>query len=79
MTTIHCRIDSIKSENGKFNAGKCELWADESEDAVENIIALAIAEAIKERIEVMTKMSENLFISPIEPKKEGAEDEEANH
>lgn len=66
MTTIHCRIDSAKSEDGKFNAGRCELWADKSKDAVENMVALAIAEAIKERIEVLTKMSESLFVSPVE-------------
>ena len=74
MTTIHCRIDSAKTEDGKFNWGKCELWADKSEDEVENMVALSIAEAIKERIEVLTRMSENLFISPIEPKKEGVEE-----
>ena len=74
MTTIHCRIDSVKTEDGKFNAGKCELWADKSEDAVENMVALAIAEAIKERIEVITRMSESLFISPVEPTKEGVEE-----
>ncbi|MCQ2300585.1 MAG: hypothetical protein MJZ81_10735 [Bacteroidales bacterium] len=60
MTTIHCRIDFAK------NASKCELWADKSEDAVENMVALAIAEAIKERIEVLTELSEILFVSPAE-------------
>lgn len=69
MTMIHCRIDSVKVEDGKFNLGKCELWADKSEDPVENSVAVAIAEAIKKRIEVLTRMSENLFISPTEPRR----------
>lgn len=65
MTTIHCRIDSAKSEDGKFNVGNVELWADKSEDQVENMIALSIAECIKERIEILTSMSENLFNAPV--------------
>lgn len=66
MTTIHCKIDSSKIEDGKFNLGTCEIWADKSEDGVENMVALAIAEAIKERIEVITKMSKLLFTEPVD-------------